>query len=315
MIHWGILGLGKISQRFRESLAHSQNGRLYAVASYTESKRERFQEEDPDIKVYDDYDALLDDPDIDIVYIALRHIDHYEWSKKALLKGKAVLCEKPACLHAQQIRELVRIAKEKNIFYMEAMKTRFVPALARIHELLDEGIIGAIEEIKTSFCNEVSYDEHSYLFDARQGGALYDLAIYNIASIMDYIHEPLADIQCYTEKNGDIDVYDRIDLLFSSGQQAMIEVAIDRNKAKDLIIKGARGTIIASPFYRPTDIQVNLDEGETFSEIIPYQFDDFFTQIEEVHRCLQEGLIESPRLSHEDIIKNISLLARIKHLL
>lgn len=106
MIKWGIIGAGHIAQRFAKSLIHSNQGKLYAVASHTDTKLGLFKEEYPGISTYTDYMQLLEDENVDVVYIALRHKDHYKWSKEALLHKKAVLCEKPATLTVEEIMGL-----------------------------------------------------------------------------------------------------------------------------------------------------------------------------------------------------------------
>ena len=106
MIQGGILGIGNIAKRFIKSLEMSVKGQLYAAASYTESKCEEFLNEHPDVKVYHDYEDLLNDENVDAVYLAMRHIDHYRWAKRALQHHKAVLCEKPATLYKWQMEDL-----------------------------------------------------------------------------------------------------------------------------------------------------------------------------------------------------------------
>ena len=155
-----------------QGLAYFDDASLYAIASYTAKKREEFVHEHPDVIAYDDYHALLDDKNIDAVYIAMRHNDHYQWAKEALMKGKAVLCEKPATLSLNQTQELCYLAIQNHTFFMEAMKTRFIPLIDDIKKELDSGVIGDILNIETYFCSDVPYQPQHYLFDEKQGGAL-----------------------------------------------------------------------------------------------------------------------------------------------
>ena len=99
MIHWGIIGAGNIARRFIKGLSYSQNGKLYAVASHTATKRAELKALYPEIVTYDDYEQLLDDPQVDAVYIAIWHKEHYEGARRAILKHKAVLCEKQPLYH------------------------------------------------------------------------------------------------------------------------------------------------------------------------------------------------------------------------
>lgn len=312
MIQWGILGMGNIAKRFMKGLSFSKNGQLYAVASLTPSKRDEFSLSYPDIKVYESYEDLLNDDQIDAVYIALRHADHYRWAKEALLKNKAVLCEKPATLSYEQTKELCELSKKKHTFFMEGMKTRFIPMIDEIKSLIEKGVIGEIQRVETSFCSDVPYNAKSYLFDKEQGGALYDVGIYNVASILDYIQSPIAHIQIDYKENYGIDIFDDVELTFESGQSASIRCAIDRAEEKSMRIIGTLGEITATPFYRPIRATVTFCDGESFVGEKPYVFDDFYGEIEEVHRCIGYVLSESEKMTHQDSLDCIEVIEKIK---
>lgn len=311
MIRWGILGMGNIAMRFMKSLENSETGYLYAGASLTTAKREQMTIEHPDILMYSTYDELLGDPQVDAVYIATRHNDHYRWAKAALLKKKAVLCEKPATLSYNQTLELCQLAKENQIFFMEAMKTRFVPLVADMKKVIVSGEIGEIQRIETSFCYDVDYHEGHYLFDQDQGGILYDVGTYNIATTLDYITSPLQKVLTHVEFQNGIDSYDEVELFFESGQTARLEMALDRNKEKIMTIYGTQGTMTAVPFYRPEQAIITIHNQQRIIEK-PYVYDDFYTEIEEVHRCLKDHRIESPRMTFQDSLDCISVMEKIK---
>lgn len=305
MIYWGIIGAGNIAKRFIKSLENSNKGKLYAIASYTQKNRDYFRQEYSDIKIYDDYIALLNDPQIDVVYIATRHNDHYPWVKEALKHKKAVLCEKPATLYYKQTEELCHLAKEMNTFFMEGMKTRFIPLIDDIKNCIGKGTIGEILRVETCFCYNHLYMEGKYLFDKIQGGILNDVSSYNIASIFDYIHSPLKSILSNVEYQYDLDANDQIELIFESGQTGYIDIAFNEDKEKAMTIYGTLGKIKATPFYRPTKALIELYNGQTILLEKDYIYDDFFTEIEEVHHCLLEHKIESDRMNFFDS-KNIA---------
>lgn len=311
MIHWGIIGAGNIARRFIKGLSYSQNGKLYAVASHTATKRAELKALYPEIVTYDDYEQLLDDPQVDAVYIAIWHKQHYEWARQAILKHKAVLCEKPATLSSIQMQDLASLAKENQTFFMEAMKTRFIPLIDDIKKELDRGVIGDILNIETYFCSDVPYQPQHYLFDEKQGGALYDVGIYNVASTLDYIHSPLVKVRANCKKNYGVDVHDVFHLTFENGQKARIEIAIDEKKAKKMVITGTKGKLIAEPFYRPVQATIITDEQRVIEK--PYMNDnDFYGEIAEVHRCLKEHLIESERMSFQDSILCMKVIEDMK---
>lgn len=312
MIRWGILGIGNIAKRFMTSLEHSHQGQLYAAASYTASKRESFKNTYPEIKVYQNYEDLLDDEKVDAVYIAMRHSDHYEWAKKALQHHKAVLCEKPATLYQWQMEDLKQEALKNQTFFMEAMKTRFIPLIQDIRDCLQQQTIGEVLSVETRFCYEKDYEERHYLFDPKQGGILNDVGSYNIASTLDYISSPVASIKTQSQFHYGVDSHDQITITFENGQKALMEMAMDEKKEPILEIICTKGRILAQPFYRPTKATIIDGNGEKNIIEKPYLCDDFFGEIEEVHRCLKEKLIESPRMSLQDSVDCANLLEKIR---
>ncbi len=311
MINWGIIGLGNIASRFVKGLSYSEVGKLYAVASQTKEKREQFKSKD-DVIVYSSYDDLLNDENVDVVYIALPHKFHYEWAKKALLKYKAVLCEKPVTLSLEELDDLIRISKEQDTFFMEAMKSRFIPMSREIKKIVDNGVLGDVKRIENAFCFEAAYNKNSYLYDISQGGSLYDCGIYNIAAILQFIHSPVVSIDSVYKMEHGVDVDDHIELTFESGQTAFMECSMIQNKPKLMRIIGSKGVLECDPFYRPTKAVVHFNNGESFTGIKEYDFDDFYSEIEEVHHCLAYIKIESDLMSHEDSRKCIELMLKIK---
>ena len=312
MIHWGVIGLGRISHRFIKSLSYSEDGKLYAAASKTKEKQEEFLKSHPDVHVYSSYQELIDDDNVDAIYIGVVHAMHYEIAKAALMKNKVVLCEKPATLTYKQTYELCELAKKKHTVFIEGIKTRFIPMAKEIKSLINKGVIGDIQRIETAFCGNVEYNEQSYLFDKEQGGALYDLGIYNIAFILDYIKAPVSSIKTDIKYAYGVDVHDIIELEFTSQQTARIEVSMDSTSKKSMKIIGTLGTIEADPFYRPTKATVHFNNGESFTGEMPYIHDDFYTEIEEVHRCIAYLKVESDYMTHQDSLDCISLLEQIK---
>ena len=151
MINWGIIGAGNIAKRFVKGLAFDDRACLYAISCRSLAKAESFREFADFEVAYDSYDALLDDPKVDIVYVSLPHKFHCEYVIKALRKHKAVLCEKPLALNTVEVEKIIQVAKEENVFFMEAMKSKFVPMYQHILSLVKRGIIGEVEYVYACF--------------------------------------------------------------------------------------------------------------------------------------------------------------------
>lgn len=316
MIQWGIIGAGNIAHRFVKGLSYSQKGKLYAVGSHTPAKLNEFANQFDDLQLYDDYMDLLNDPNVDVVYIATWHNTHYRWAKEALLRGKAVLCEKPATLQVKQMEELAKIAKENNVFFMEAMKTRFVPAVAKLKQILEDQVIGDVLRVENCFCyNIIGSSVTRYLFDQEQGGILNDVGSYNIASLLDYIHSPIKDIKVDTSFLHGVDVHDQVMITFENGQIGYLEMAMDESKEPLMTITGTKGKIECSPFYRPTNLIITLNDELRYEVHADYINDDFYTEIEEVHHCMERNQYESSRMSLQDSIDCAKVTDKIRKII
>lgn len=312
MYRWGILGVGNIANRFIKSLEYSDDGILYAIATHNENKRNEMKERYNDLVIYDDYDKLLDDPHVDVVYLAMWHKDHYRWAKQALLKHKAVLCEKPATLSYDEMYELSEIAKREHVFFMEAMKTRFIPLVSKIKSLLEEGVIGDITRLEDRFCYDISQSQQTrYLFDKEQGGILNDVGSYTIASMLDYMKGSIKSIENDVMMNKGVDVHNKVTVYFDDGKTAYLEMAMDENKSPLMTIYGTKGKIECAPFYRPVEATVILDDI-SYKIHKSYIHDDFYTQILEVHQCLDQHRYESQRMSLSDSLKVQEVAERIR---
>ena len=185
MIRWGIIGAGKIAQRFVKSLAHESNSELYAVSCRTLAKAQQFADTYHALKAYGSYEELLQDPNVDAVYITLPHGYHYIWSIKAIKAGKAVLVEKPAGINEFEIEGIMEVLKQHPALWMEAMKPRFTPLYQKVQALIQEGSLGDIQEIHTVLNSKQSDEviQHSYLSDSIYGGALLDCGCLELSMV------------------------------------------------------------------------------------------------------------------------------------
>lgn len=312
MIHWGIIGAGNIANRFAIGLSYDERASLYAVACRTLEKAQAFKKEHPCEKVYDSYEALLEDANIDVVYIALPHGYHYEWAKKAILKGKAVLCEKPAMMNAREMKEIRDLSNIHNVFFMEAMKTRFVPLYKELVEKIEDGLLGDILKIETAYCSYHPYTTESYIYDSYQGGCLLDTGIYNVGYLDTFIKGDFTveKVVSNTYENG-VDTYIHATIT-SDTITAVVECALDRQKSKQAVITGTKGNIVIEQLHRPQIATINITNQPSFTIERAYEHDDFYSQIAHVNTCLQDQLLESPIMSKEDSLRCAKMLDAIK---
>lgn len=313
MIHWGIIGAGNIAGRFADSVAKTDESEITAISCRSQEKADGFMEKHSAKRAYIGHDALLDDDEIDAVYIALPHGLHMEWAIKALEKKKAVLCEKPAAMSASEMSAIADASHRNETLFMEAMKSRFVPAYVRIKELINDGIIGEIEKIETSLCNVFPFDTmpKTYHTDPVQGGCLLDEGIYCACWLEDYLGAAsgLSDIE--TNIIDDVDHYVNAFLDFN-GKQARLECAFDRSKPRQAVISGSKGRIVVEDLHRAQTFLVETDGMESFTEEHPYEIDDFYSEIHHFVSCLDKGLTESPVMPLDASIRCAEMLDIIR---
>lgn len=294
MIHWGIIGYGNIARRFRASLNNSQRGKLVAIASHSYTDKD-------EVKIYRDYLSLLEDEQVDAVYVALPHKDHAPISKLALHYGKAVLCEKPASLDLPSLKEVVALSQSKNLLYMEALKTRFIPAIDALKKLLKDV---KIYIITASFCDNEVYRNDSYIYDPIQGGAIYDVASYPLGFCLDFVNSEVVDIQ--TEKN-EFDMYFKTKLVLADGSYLIVEGAKDRSKPRVAIIECELGTIEVPMFNRPDSFLLN---NKAFH--YPLEGDDMSYEIEAFHDSYLKKEFQHYRMTHRDSLDIMGIIETMK---
>ncbi len=151
VIKWGVLGCGNIAHKFVSDLQYVDNSTLYAVASNNKERGKSFANKHNAKKVYNNYNNLVKDENVDIVYVATTHNFHYQNTLLCLDANKPVLCEKPLCVNAKEAQLLIDIAKQKKTFLMEAMWTRFLPATKHLIKEISDGVIGKPKLIQADF--------------------------------------------------------------------------------------------------------------------------------------------------------------------
>ena len=179
---WGILGTGAIARQFVQGLRSLPEAEVFAVGSRSEASATKFADKRNIPRRHASYDVLASDPDVDVVYIATPHPFHAENATLCLQAGKAVLCEKPFCVNAAEAERVVELAREKRLFIMEGMWTRFFPLMEEVRRLVSEGAIGEVRMLNVDFGFRADLDPASRLFDQRLGGgALLDVGVYCVS--------------------------------------------------------------------------------------------------------------------------------------
>lgn len=293
-IRWGIVGLGNIAQKFVDDLKLLADGELIAVASRDLEKAKNFGALNNAKYAFGSYQELFNCKEVDVVYIATPHTSHAELSIKAMKQGRNVLCEKPMGINKDEVEKMIAIARENKVFLMEALWSRFNPSIRKVKDLLDDGIIGDIAYIHADFAfYALDRDENGRLLNpALAGGSLLDIGIYPIFLaylILGYPEKILATSKIY--KTG-VDI--QTSMIFEyPNAQAILYSGLTSDSEMKAQISGSEGTAYLAPRWHETqEFSIEKkDELEKFQ--LPKKGKGYEYEIEEVHRCLKNGALES----------------------
>ena len=247
-MNFGVIGFGNIARRFAQSIPYTSGGRICAIASRSLSPEDPVLRSSPGVRLYRDYGALLRDPEVEAVYIALPHKLHAVWAVEAL-RRRPVLCEKPAALTVEEMEEIARVSAEEHTYFLEALKTKFAPGLERLRR--DTALLGPLRTIETCFCYDASEERDSFLFDLAQGGALNDLGPYVAGFPLALMSgRAVREISGALTRQGGIDLHFQAALTFEGGVTALLDGGIDRDKDRCAVGKRSEGEFLVLDSYR-----------------------------------------------------------------
>ena len=290
-IRWGIIGTGNIAGQFARGLAVLPEAELAAVGSRTAAAAEAFGEAFDVPHRHSSYEDLARDPDVDVVYVATPHSLHRQNTLLCLRAGKAVLCEKPFAINAAEAEEMISLAREKGLLLMEAMWSRFFPAMAKVRELLAAGAIGRVWLLTADFGFRARFDPSSRLFDpALGGGALLDVGVYTV-SLASMVFGSPSQVTglAYLGPTG-VDEQAGIILGYEGGELAVLATAIRAATPQDAMLMGSDGHIcIHSRWWMPTRLTLSVPgrEDEVFE--LPFTGNGYNYEAAEVTACLRSG--------------------------
>lgn len=314
-IHWGLLGLGSITRRFAKSLADVPDAEVYAVASRTQEKADSFGADIGANKCYGSYEALANDPDVDVIYIGTPHTYHMPNTLMCLDADKPVLCEKPFAVNRDQAAAMINRARKKKLFLMDAFWTRFLPATVKLRELLADEVIGDIMLLQVDFGFRVEKiaPEHRLFNPDLAGGALLDVGSYSVQlASMVFGKQPEEMVSLGTLGNTGVDELSATIFKYSDYEMATMTASIRLNTPQEARIVGTKGYISIPDWWHPTELTLNF-EGKS-PERLSFEFtgEGFNYQAAEVGRCLRAGLTESPVMPLDETLAIMDTLDRIR---
>jgi predicted dehydrogenase len=294
-IRWGILGPGSIANSLAKGVAALPDARVVAVGSRDIAKANSFADKYDIPNRHGSYEALVADPDVDIVYVATPHTHHAAHSLLALNAGKPVLCEKPFTINEAELAGVVKVAREKRLFLMEAMWTRYFPIMKRLRELLSEGAIGEVRMVHADFGFRTNVNPEGRLFNPNLGGgALLDVGVYTISFAQMVLGTPDRITGQATMGETNVDEQSAYVLGFPSGALAVLSTAVRTNTPHTATVMGTDGYItIETNWWKPNRMVVSRSGKDRETIDLPANEAGFVYEAEEAGRCLREGKLES----------------------
>jgi predicted dehydrogenase len=312
-IRWGIIGLGRIAEKFANDLVNVPHTQLHAVASTSIERAKDFAQKFHVRYHYDSYEDIFKTPDLDVIYIATPHTSHAENAILCLKNKMPVLCEKPFAMNLKEVQKMVDTARENDTFLMEAMWTRFIPVIQKTQELIAEDRIGKIKTIHADFGFVAPFTpERRTLNPALGGGALLDIGIYPAYLSLLLLDYPTAIHAVSTF--GQTGVDETTSFVFKYPQAtALMNATFASRTRTEALIYGEKGYIHLPERFHETR---TLTLYETDKDPITFTFEresrGYNFEIEEVNNCLRNNKKESVKMPLSMSVKLMSLLDEIR---
>ncbi|WP_091606896.1 Gfo/Idh/MocA family protein [Arthrobacter koreensis] len=320
-LRWGVVATGRIASRVTEDIARLEDAVLQAVSSRSEATAVDFADRFGFASSYYDdeargkgYRQLFADPEVDVVYIASPHAQHYELAREALEAGKHVLCEKSITINAAELADLIEIAGRRGVFLMEAVWTRFLPCINRLWEIISSGELGEIQWVQADLGFPAPYDPASRLWDpAAGGGALLDLTVYPLTLAVGALGFPQR-VQASGTLNADgVDTQNALNLGYDSGAQAQLTSSLLASGPRTATICGSEGWVrTGAPLHNPVELHIHQHMGPSRTERFQQVGNGYTYELREVTRCIQEGLAESPTMPLCDSLQTMQFFDEVR---
>jgi predicted dehydrogenase len=311
---WGIIGTGGIARAFANDIAYLGDHAIAAVGSRNLETAESFVKTIPGAKAYGSYAELINDSDIDAIYVAVPHPSHKENVIAALNAKKPVLCEKPFAVNSIQAKEMVAVAKANDVALMEAMWARFLPHYAKIREIVSSEVLGQITTIHADHGQRLADQNIPRLIEpSLAGGALLDLGIYPIsfAHMVLGVPQSITSSATFTDKG--VDAQSSMVLNYANGAQAVLNTTMIVQTPCTAVIAGLNGYLeVNRTFYNPTSMRLTLFDGTVTEYPADYKGHGLREQAVEFARVVKSGAKESPILRWDDTIAIMEIMDTVR---
>ncbi len=304
-IRWGILGTGHIAGKFTADLHLLPDAVIHAVGSRSQERADAFGGAHGIPNRYGSYEALVSDPDVEVVYVGTLNPSHHGDVRLCLEAGKHVLCEKPFTLNAAQAKDLIDEARKRGLFLMEAMWTRFIPAVVELRRLLAAEAIGPVQYVQADFCIYRDFDPGHRLFRYEAaGGVMLDLGVYPIsfASLVLGQHEELLTTATLGETG--VDEQSAYMMRYANGALAMLASSARASGPLEAVAAGSKGLLrLLEPWWFSKHLSVEMDGKPAKVVAFPYEGHGLRFEASHVMKCLRAGRTESDVMPLDETLR------------
>lgn len=318
-VKWGVLGTAYIFERdTAEGMRQAENCELYAIAGRSLEKAEAFKEKYGFSKAYGSYEELLEDAEVEAVYIPLPNTLHYEWTIRALKAKKHVLCEKPLAPAAKEVQEMFDTAREQGVLLMEAFAYQHSPYIAEIQSEIERGTIGAVRYMEAALITSDYESGNIRMRRETLGGSVYDIGVYSNSLILRMLGKEPEKIKAVsTFSDEGVDMYTAVLMEYENGVRANFScgmvLATEKGSSIDRFqIHGEKGSIesVKFGFNAPGELSYMVRTFEGMEEKRTVQVpQNYRLEVEQFGRCITEG--EVPGVSEEFSVANARIIDRI----
>ncbi len=305
----GIIGAGHIAEKMAWTLTQMAETEAYAIASRSLDKALYFKGEYGFAKAYGSYEELLEDPQVELVYVATPHSFHHRHVRMCLEKDKPVLCEKAFMLNRAQAEDVIRLARERNIFLAEAIWTRYEPSRKILEDIIASGEIGEPSFMKASLSYPVAGKDRLRKAELG-GGALLDLGVYCINFALMNFGSDISGIKSSCTRNEEgMDMQETFTFQYRDGKTAMLACSVLCADDRQGIISGDKGYVIADNINNPLRFDIYRRGAEHVRTVeVPGQISGFEYQVQACIEAIRAGKIEPEAMPHSEILKVMELM-------
>ncbi|WOH19842.1 Gfo/Idh/MocA family oxidoreductase [Paenarthrobacter sp. GOM3] len=319
-LRWGVVSTGNIANSVSQDLALLEDAELYGVSSRTQAAADTFAGALGFAKGYGDdggvtgYQRLFADPAVDVVYIATPHAQHFQIASAALRAGKHVLCEKALTINAREASELVKLGRENNVFFMEAVWSRFLPSIQRAFEIAASGELGEIQWVSADLGFPAPYDPTARIWALNDGGgALLDITVYPLLWALGTLGFPQSVTAVGSLNEDGVDTQNALTLGYADGAQAQLTSSLMAHGPRTATVAGGLGFLqTVGSVNNPRELLVKVGWDEPRHEHFDVVGIGYTYELREVTRCVQQGLTESPVMPLEDSINVMRLFDGVR---